>query len=267
MTKQPSIKATVSDLKKFYKKSARHSLPWRKTRDPYRILVSEMMLQQTQVSRVIPFYKKFIKKFPTAKILAHVPLKVVLKEWNGLGYNRRAKYLHEASKILAKEKYIGQRLPGVGPYTSRAVLAFAYNKPEVFVETNIRTVIFHSQILKNIGMVSDTQLLPLVEEMLKTSKMQPREFYAAMMDYGSHLKQQGVRLNSQSKHYTKQSTFKGSARELRGAIMRELLHHHATVSYLLHKIPRTKEEITHELTRLAAEGLVKLQGKYFEIPV
>ncbi len=218
-------------------------LPGRKTHDPYKILVSEVMLQQTQVARVISYYNKWIKKFPTAKALASAKLSDVLKEWQGLGYNRRGKYLHEAAKILAKEGFTGQKLPGVGPYTQGAVMAFAFNKPTVFIETNIRTVFFHSNILQNtrIGSknkkvarvvlatkVSDAELLELVEEALKKSKMEPRDFYAALMDYGSYLKSTGVRTNKQSKHYTKQSKFEGSSRQKRAAKLRKLLAKGAT---------------------------------------
>src|SRR3989344_7710205 len=127
---------------------ARPHLPWRKTKDPYKILVSEVMLQQTQVDRVIPFYNRFVKKYPTARALARAKLRDVLKEWNGLGYNRRAKFLHEAAKQLGKSDFPKtaeeiENLPGVGHYTARAVAAFAFNKPEVFIETNIRTVFFY----------------------------------------------------------------------------------------------------------------------------
>ncbi len=211
----------------------RDYLPWRKTRDPYKILVSEIMLQQTQVERVVPFYTNFIKQFPTAKKLAAAPLPAVLKAWQGLGYNRRAKYLHEASKVLAKEKYVGQKLPGVGPYTRGAVLAFAFNQPEVFVETNIRTVFFyHLEKTTIYRSLSDKELLPMVAAVLKKSKMQPREFYAAMMDYGSHLKKQGIKLNNKSKHYAKQSKFEGSTRQKRAAKLRELLKEGAPESEL-----------------------------------
>ncbi len=223
------------------------------------------MLQQTQVDRVVPFYNKFIKKFPTAKKLAAAKLPSVLKTWQGLGYNRRAKYLHDAAKVIAREGFTGQRLPGVGPYTRGAVLAFAFNKPEVFIETNIRTVIFyHSNILQNTRM-TDLELLPVVEKLLKKSKMQPREFYTALMDYGAHLKKQGVKLNTQSKHYTKQSKFEGSARQLRGAILRELLKKPATLGQLTLRLssgqakkfsPRTRGEVECELLRLKKDGLV-----------
>ena len=224
----------LRELKKFYAQHKR-DFPWRHTRDPYRILVSEIMLQQTQASRVVPFYIRFIKKFPTAKALAKAPLSRVLTAWQGLGYNRRAKYLHEAAKIIGREGF-GGRLPGVGPYTRAAVDAFAHNKPTVFIETNIRTVFLHSLIRTNERMtakIGDEEILPLVEKALRQSKMQPRDFYAALMDYGSYLKASGVKLNSRSKHYIRQSKFEGSTRQKRAAKLRKLLQKGATEAQLL----------------------------------
>lgn len=226
-SKTKLLSPLLRDLKKFYAKDARKHLPWRKTRDPYKILVSEVMLQQTQVERVIPYYKRWVREFPTPRVLAMAPLSRVLKAWQGLGYNRRGRYLWEAAKVLKKEGWSAPKLPGVGPYTKAAVEAFAHNKPTVFIETNIRTVFFHylshSNILQNDRTISDKELLPLVEEALKRSRMEPRDFYAALMDYGSHLKRQGVRLNAKSKHYKKQSKFEGSARQKRAAKLRVLL--------------------------------------------
>lgn len=228
------------------------------------------MLQQTQVKRVIPFYKKFIRKFPTARALARAKFPEVLAAWQGLGYNRRAKFLHEAANIIAKKGFPQEtkeieKLPGVGQYTARAIAAFAFNRPEIFVETNIRTVFIHFCFPKR-KKVSDREILPLVAQTLIRSKMQPRDFYAALMDYGVHLKQRGVQLNSKSTQYVKQSRFRGSARQLRGALVRELLKHGTTLATLVRHIPRSKEEIARELSRLAAEGLVKLHGRYFSIP-
>lgn len=267
--KNARISKLLSALRRHYSKEGRSHLPWRRTKDPYRILVSELMLQQTQVDRVIPFYTKFLRAYPTATALSKAPLSKVLAEWQGLGYNRRAKYLHEAAKVVAKRGRFPktpeeiEELPGVGHYTARAVAAFAFNVPVALVETNVRTVLFHHLELP--PEVSDKNLLPLVEEVLKRSRMTPREFYSAMMDYGTHLKSQGIRLNHRSSHYRKQSKFKGSSRELRGAILRELLVHQATLSTLVHRVPRNQHDVAQELTRLIAEGLVSLHGKYFSV--
>lgn len=266
--KKRDLKKLIWEARRHYHEEARAHLPWRATRDPYKVLVSEVMLQQTQVERVIPYYKKFIRTFPSAKVLARVSLHNVLSVWQGLGYNRRAKFLQQAAKQIAKKGFPKtaaeiQELPGVGHYTARAVMAFAYNKPEVFVETNIRTVFFYH--LGATRKMSDKTLLPLVARALEESQMDPRDFYAALMDYGAHLKRQGIKLNSKSAHYTKQSTFEGSTRELRGAIVRELLVHQATLSTLVHRFPRNHQDVAHELTRLVAEGIVKLQGRMFSV--
>lgn len=212
----------------YYRKNGRHALPWRRTKDPYRILVSEMMLQQTQVPRVIVKYKEFLRTFPTVSRLAHAPLKEVLRVWSGLGYNRRAKYLHDTAKILAKKgvHFNGPtgvlQCPGVGPYTRSAVRIFAFNEPDILIETNIRTALihhFHSNVLQNVR-ISDVEIMPLAT--LAARGQEPREWHWALMDYGAYLKKSGVRNNSRSAHYTKQSKFEGSLRQVRGAILRQL---------------------------------------------
>ncbi len=252
----------VAELKKFYKAN-RRDLPWRKTHDPYKILVSEVMLQQTQVERVVPYFERWMKEFPTAKKLTDAKLSKVLKEWQGLGYNRRGKFLYEAAKVIVKEGW-GGRLPGVGPYTRAAVEAFAFNKPSVFIETNIRTVYTHFYFKDKHG-VADSELLPLIEKDLKKSKMEPRDFYAALMDYGSHLKRSGIKINKQSKHYSKQSAFEGSGRQLRGAILRELLKQPQTQTQLIKKTSRTKKEVSQLLARLVSEGLLKKERNRYRV--
>ncbi len=229
--KSKKIKDFQKTILDHWKKEGRHALPWRKTHDPYKILVSEVMLQQTQVDRVIPYYRAFLKKFPTVRALAQAELHDVLRLWSGLGYNRRAKYLHEAAKAIEinhkgrfPRSYDALRtLPGVGEYTARAVRTFALNQPGVFIETNIRTVFmhaFHAVISKN-EKTSDADLMPLIT---KAAEGQiPREWYWALMDYGAYLKHSGIRINSKSKHYIKQSKFQGSQRQVRGAILRAYL--------------------------------------------
>jgi A/G-specific adenine glycosylase len=254
-------KKLLREVSAFYKKRGRTYLPWRATRDPYNILVSEMMLQQTQVNRVIPYYERFIKKFPDLATLADAPLRDVLVEWSGLGYNRRARFLHESARILVQKKKIPREvgeweaLPGVGPYTARAIVTFAFNRPEVFVETNIRSVFIHFYF-QHRKKVSDREILPLVAVALSESKLSPSEFYAALMDYGAQLKQQGIRLNSKSAHYTTQATFAGSARQLRGTIVRELLKGSRTLSQLAGATGRPQKVIEGVLVGLKKEGLV-----------
>ncbi|MBP9710799.1 MAG: A/G-specific adenine glycosylase [Candidatus Pacebacteria bacterium] len=266
-------------------------LPWRHTHDPYKILVSEIMLQQTQVDRVVPFYTRFIRQFPTPQKLATAPLSKVLKAWQGLGYNRRAVYLQRSAKILSETKTFSfadahrsgemnttptpprrasasqgtsVKLSGVGPYTEAAVEAFAYNKPTVFIETNIRTVFFY-HCFPNKKHVSDKEILPLVEQALKKSKMEPREFYARLMDYGTMLKKQGVKLNSQSKHYSKQSKFEGSYRQVRGQILRALLVEPATLNQLIKITSRKKSELVKVVAVLSKEGMIELKRNKFYI--
>lgn len=210
----------------FYRQEGR-SFPWRETRDPYAILVSELMLQQTQTERVVPKYLAWLEAFPTAADLAAAPFPQVLAAWSGLGYNRRAGYLQSACRQVVQEfggvfpstaKEL-QRLKGVGAYTAGAVAAFAFNRPEVFIETNIRSVylfFFYPDQEK----VSDAQLMPLIETTLY--RPDPRVWYYALMDYGAALKKSTANPNRQSRHYSRQSRFEGSLRQARGAIVRQL---------------------------------------------
>lgn len=255
-----------------YRLHGRHALPWRKTKDPYRILVSEVMLQQTQVERVIPYYKAWCKKFPTAKALAHAPLKDVLVMWQGLGYNRRAKNLQTACKELSKKASFPrtveelEKLSGIGPYTARAVASFAYNQPVVMVETNIRTVILHhffkhKNQVKN-GGVSDTEIEEILEKVLPQGKS--REWYWALMDYGASLKHSGVTHTAKMKAYSKQSVFKGSSREARGALIKALAKSSHSESKLLLILGKERKiQVRTQLTALVKEGMVvKKRGMY-----
>lgn len=233
-------------------------------KDVYRILVSEVMLQQTQVERVIPFYKTFIKKFPTAKKLAAAPLSEVLKAWQGLGYNRRAKMLHNAAKELASRKISTvsalESLPGVGPYTARAAAAFAWNGDVVFVETNIRTAIIHHFFAKK-KKVSDKEiekiLIQALPKGLPAQAGKAREWYSALMDYGAYLKQSGISHNAKSKTYTKQSKFAGSLREARGAIVREYTKGVTSRTRLVNVLgPSRKAQMQKALKALIRESLI-----------
>lgn len=244
----------------YWKKNGRHDLPWRKTHDPYKILLSEIMLQQTQVSRVIEKYKSFLKKFPTLRALAKASLSDVLKEWSGLGYNRRGKYLHDAAKVVV-EKYGGKvprdavalrALLGIGEYTASAVRVFAFNEPDIVVETNVRTAITYHFFLRE-NNVSDVAVRAIA--MHAAEGQDPRTWQSALFDYGAHLKRSGIRNNGQSKHYTKQSTFEGSLRQVRGAILRELHRPQPSLSGL----PFEKEKVQRALETLSRDGLIKKQ--------
>lgn len=214
------------------------------------------MLQQTQVDRVIPFFNNFLEKFPTAKALAKAPLRDVLRTWQGLGYNRRAKMLHEAAKS-AMIYHSGRvprsfedlrTLPGVGDYTAKAVRVFAFNKPEVLIETNIRAVFIHHFFPKK-KKVTDHELLPYIVASL--DRKHPRRWYAALMDYGSYLKQTIPNPSRQSAHHTKQKKFKGSDREIRGAIVKAHL-----AGERIQKLSFGRRRIATQLKKLRAEGLI-----------
>lgn len=203
------------------------SMPWRQDTRPYFVLVSELMLQQTQVARVVPKFEVFIERFPNEKTLASANLSDVLKLWQGLGYNRRAKYLHDAVTMIMND-YGGTfpknetdilQLPGVGKNTAGAILAYAFNKPAIFVETNIRTVYIHA-FFKDDFAVDDKQILAKLEATI--DRKNPRRFYQNLMDYGSWLKANGVKNNARSRHYKKQSPLAGSVREVRGQIIKHL---------------------------------------------
>jgi A/G-specific adenine glycosylase len=225
MTSNREIAAFRRAVLKHYKSAGRHDLPWRKTRDPYKILVSEIMLQQTQVPRVIEKYESFLKKFPTVRALATVPLAAVLKEWSGLGYNRRGKYLHDAARV-AVSAYRGNlnaatagRLPGVGPYTKAAVRTFAFNEPHMMIETNVRAAFIH-HFFPGSKTVHDRDLVPLIER--AAVGQDPRTWYWALMDFGSHIKKLHPNPTRRSASYVMQNKFIGSLREVRGAIIKIL---------------------------------------------
>jgi len=263
-------------------------MPWRRARDrrdPYRILVSEIMLQQTQVGRVVAFYENFIKKFPDFAALARAKTADVLQAWQGLGYNRRALALQKLAKEIVETKdYKGrlprdratlESLPGIGSYTAGAIRAFAFNEPEIFIETNIRRVFIHFFFpTSNAGgkksdkKVTDAELHRYIGRTLERKK--PREWYYALMDYGvmlGEIARRGTRdgksirnPNRRSAHYARQSKFAGSDREIRGKILRTLLTQKKTGK----KIPSSSlpENI---ILRLCKDGFIIQQGKYIKL--
>lgn len=255
-------------------------MPWKKTRDSYRIFVSEVMLQQTQVSRVLVKYPEFLKSFPNWKALAKAPIPKLLLVWQGMGYNRRALHLKKAACIVV-EKYRGKlpknvelidELPGVGKATAASIAASAFNLPTVFIETNIRRAFIHhffptsiySNIPRNIGIktVSDTEILPLVEKTL--DRANPREWYWALMDYGAMLGRTIENPNRRSRHYVKQSAFKGSSREARGKILKTLLGKQSMTLKELRILGDLKFHIINKiLDDLILEGFIsKISDRY-----
>jgi A/G-specific adenine glycosylase len=209
-------------------KRHRRAMPWRDTSNPYRILVSEIMLQQTQVPRVLDKYGQFLKSFPTVRKLAQAPLSKVLSVWQGLGYNRRALLLQRLARIVVAEhrgkipedRAVLKTLPGIGDATAGSICAFAFDQPVVFIETNIRSVFLH-HFFKDRVSVNDDLILPLVARELDTGH--PRRWYYALMDYGSFLKSIVPNPSRNSSHYARQSRFEGSDRQIRGRVLRILL--------------------------------------------
>ncbi len=253
----------------YYRREGR-ALPWRNTRDPYRIFISEIMLQQTQADRVISKYQLFLKRFPTFSALARTTPKEVLTLWQGLGYNRRALYLRMAAitvmethgGVLPKELPQLLKLKGIGPYTAAALRSFIWNIPEAVIETNIRTVYIHEFFPKK-KKVHDRELRPIITRTL--DRKYPREWYFALMDYGVMLKKTVGNKSRKSVHYSVQSRFEGSARELRGKIIKILTGSNMrTVKELARLSGAAISSVKKELTRLSKEGFVEeKKGKFF----
>ncbi len=203
-------------------------LPWRHTQDPYAIWISEVMLQQTQVSRVDGRWQRWLAAFPTIEALAVAQPADVLQEWQGLGYNRRALSLHKAAQQLAEES-LGTMpcdyqalvsLPGVGPATAAGIRAFAFDLPGVYLETNVRTVFLH-ELFPDAQKVPDSVLAPLVEAACPPDNA--RQWYYALLDYGAYLKRTLPNPSRRSAGHRKQSAFEGSRRQKRAILVRLLL--------------------------------------------
>jgi A/G-specific adenine glycosylase len=247
------------------------SLPWRKNITSYKVFISEVMLQQTQVERVAPKFVLFIKEFPSFNILAKSPLAKILKAWSGLGYNRRALALRQAAEIIVK-KYHGrlpqniddlQTLPGIGPATAAAIIAYAFNKPSAYIETNIRTVYIHA-FFKDKKEVSDDEILPLVTATL--DRKNPCRWYSALMDYGVMLKEKHGNISRRSVHYTKQSPFAGSHRQLRGRVLKILIQKKSiSTRALLTRLGETAQRTDRILHELQTEGFVSRHNAVWRI--
>jgi A/G-specific adenine glycosylase len=222
------------------------------------------MLQQTQTERVVPKYLAWLEAYPDPASLAAAPLAEVLELWSGLGYNRRALALARAAASLASTLAGGGRfpddeaslleLPGVGPYTARAVLAFAFARPVVLLETNIRSVFLHSFFEGEEG-VPDSRLTPLIEATLL--REDPRTWYYALMDYGVELKKSVGNPSRRSAHYARQGPFADSNRRIRGAILKALAKGGAKgADELAAALPFSRERVDAARAELEAEGFV-----------
>ena len=229
-------------------------LPWRRTTDPYGILVSEVMLQQTQVVRVDGRWQRWLERFPTVDALASASTADVLEEWQGMGYNRRALSLLAAARavsecggLIPSEEAALRALPGIGPATAAGVRAFAFNLPGVYLETNVRAVFLHELFPGQDG-VSDRELMPLVKACCPSGEHAddtPRSWYYALLDYGAHLKKTEVNPSRRSAGHVRQSRFEGSRRQKRAELVRLLLAHPEGA---------TSELLAHELSALELEA-------------
>ena len=266
-----------------YYKEYKRNLPWRGTDNPYHIIVSEVMLQQTQVSRVLVKYPEFIQAFPTIESLAKAPQRKLLKTWAGLGYWRRAIFLQRACSIILKQ-YQGklpqdpkllEQLPGIGHYTARAIACFAFNHSEAFLDTNIRRVYLHFFFPKRKN-VSDKQILRVAQKALypiwydrTKHDMSPREWYYALFDYGA-LVLKDKKINRQSKHYVKQKKFEGSFRSCRTKVLRFLLeqpYQKAAAGNIQKTLQKDRSPYTAEriLASLEKDGLIKKKGRSYSL--
>ncbi len=255
---QADIVAFQDEVMNWWEKNARN-LPWRKNQDPYHVMVSEIMLQQTQVNRVVPKYLQFLKEFPTVESLASAETKHLLQVWSGLGYNRRALWLRDAAKQIvdmgefpktAKEL---QKLKGVGPYTSRAILIFAFNHDLAAVDTNIRRVLIASGFGKED--MSDKEIQTVADKVLLRGRS--RDWHNALMDYGSQVMTSSSTGISPT---SKQACYEGSSRQIRGAIIRVLAANDEVEFEELMKMIDCDLEISvlkSIMTQLVTDGLVE----------
>ena len=279
------------------------NLPWRdipfdtflQARDPYKILLSEIMLQQTQVSRVIPKYEAWIKAFPTLHDLAKAPVSEVLKHWSGLGYNRRALNLKKTAQIV-DEKYAGKfpqtekellALPGIGQYTARAVMCFAFDQQVSVVDINVKKVILtqlgneshsknqelrlgdSSSTIQNENdgtsknKLTDKEIALIADQLLPYGKAY--EWNQALMDYAS------LMLKKEKIDIPKQSTFKGSRRYYRGQILKQLLEKKEIAVNDLDGLIRDEFAVTDDtwlqslITEMQDEGFIVVNEKVIRL--
>jgi len=263
--------------------------PWRFA-EPWGVMVSEFMLQQTQTERVIPYWENWMKVWPRPKDLADASMEAALRAWSGLGYNRRCRYLKESAAIIANEN--GGKvpetpqalllLPGAGPYISSAIACFAYNVPAIFIETNIRSAVIHC-FFPDRNDVRDSEIIPILEAALdrgepqpspqpsvrehrKGSPLEPRAWYYALMDYGAFLKSTTANPGRRSAHYTRQSPFNGSFRQARGKVIKALVSIGQCNAEELKLASGLEEEKLYEvLEKLKEEAFVAEDGGEYRI--
>lgn len=297
----PELRAFVEFVAKKGRELYR-DLPWRRTYDPYAIWISEVMLQQTQVSRVDGRWQRWLERFPTVDALAAAAPSDVLEEWQGLGYNRRALSVHRAAQAISEAGGVFPqdqkelvKLPGIGPATAAGIRAFAFNLHGVYLETNVRTVFLHELYPQAEG-VPDSELVPLVELTCPASvtdaanvadadntandatvQLTPRSWYYALLDYGAYLKKTIPNPSRRSKSHVKQTRFEGSHRQKRAELLRVLLAHKdegGAVFETLHQelcqieVNAGRETLDEQVTlglleELAKEGFCQKNNEYW----
>jgi len=243
----------------------RRDLPWRRTRDPYAVLVSEIMLQQTQVQRVIPKYEVFLTTYPRLEDLAAAPLSDVLRLWQGLGYNNRARRLRDCATAAVAGGPRGaaslpralddlQALPGIGPYTARAVLVFAHNDDLAAVDANVRRVLTHE-----LGLAHDlsaARLQQTADAVLPRGRS--RDWHNALMDYGSAVLPARV---TGIAPRARQGAFEGSRRWQRSRLLRQLLAAGPQpLEQAAGALDLTPELVAEYAALLEADGLVRMRA-------
>ena len=224
---EAALETFRDDVWSFYRTSGRQ-MPWRGIDDAYGVLVSEVMLQQTQVSRVADRWGEWMAVFPTIDALAAAPLALVLERWQGLGYNRRAVALKRCAEevatrfagVLPADPVLLATLPGIGPATAGAVACYAYRMPAPFIETNVRAALLHA-FFADADDVPDSALVPIAEAVW--DRDDPRGWGYALTDYGAHLKRTLPNPSRRSRHHTRQSPFEGSRRQKRARLLRAVL--------------------------------------------
>jgi A/G-specific adenine glycosylase len=229
------------------------------------------MLQQTQVPRVIEKYAEFLKAFPDFRTLAKAPKSELLKVWQGMGYNRRALNLQKTAQAVicdfsgrlpeAPEELIS--LPGIGPATAADILAFAYNKPAVVIETNIRAVYIH-MFFPGREAIHDSDILPLIEKTM--DRKSPCDWYNGLMDFGTVLKSIFKNPARKSRHYVRQSKFEGSNRQVRSRILKYILEHSsAQRGELEENIPASTKQMENNLKDMMKEGFILEKSGVYSI--
>jgi len=257
----PSTKAFQTFVLSYFKKHGR-DFPWRRTKDPYKILVSEVMLQQTQTERVAKKYAEFLAEFPSWQTLAEAPPAAVVRAWMGLGYYRRAFNLHKAAQAVCNE-FGGRpprtaealrKLPGVGSYTAAAVATFSFGEVVPMIETNIRSVYLYVFYPGSEG-VTDAEIgLKIAETMWSRDS---RSWFYALMDLGVELKRCTKGINQRSRHHVKQSRFHGSQREARAAVLKLLVARSGMKgAEILSELSLDAKKVERAIADLETEGLI-----------